>query len=115
MIEKTPDGVRQIVGQIGLDHPLAIHLGTGGATGRGHAGQQDAGVRPTRLQRLDQGLGGTRFADRDGMHPDQRAVPGNWRPTIDAEAFADMRPVSRLFPPAQEQSQQDCRQQQVEQ
>lgn len=84
-----------------------MDIATGGATGRGHAGEQDAAVRVAIQQRFDQGLDGSRLADRDGVYPDQRAVRA-WRK--EAVAFAEMMQVVGLTASPPEQAQPDQRQ-----
>ena len=62
VIEKARAGVGQVVGQIGLNHTVAIDLRAGIATGRRHAGQQDTMIRPARQQPA-------------GRHPAHRQQP----------------------------------------
>ena len=97
--QKAAGGAGIVIGQIGLNEAITEFFGEqircGIATGRRHAGHQDAGVRVARSERAHQRLRGTRLADRDRVNPDQGARV--WlSPVQKAEALGPVRKVSRL-------------------
>ena len=97
--------VRQVVGQIGLQHaarPARGDFGAGRSTGRRHMSQQKARLRIALSERIDQRFGGARFAERHGMNPDQRALASE-RVALEAETLRPMRPIFRLSPRAPQQ------------
>ena len=112
MAEETGDRPRIIVGQVSLDDLIAVDLLPGVAAGRRHAGEQDAMLRPARLQAFDQRLGGACFTDRDGVHPDQFFRRGL---AIETIALPEMLEVFRLLAAAPEQAEPDQRRNQVKQ
>jgi hypothetical protein len=96
VIEKTPSGIRQVVGQVSLrqpfrdaasnSRPVARPVGVMCVSSR-------ACVRIALEQRGDQRLGGTRFADRNRVQPDQR-------PRARARRSRAARPVAAGTPAA---------------
>ena len=112
MAEETGDRPRIIVGQVSLDDLIAVDLLPGVAAGRRHAGEQDAMLRPARLQAFDQGLGSARFPNRDGMHPDQLA---RHRLAVKTIALAKVVQILGLLAATPQQAQPDQRRDQVKQ
>jgi Arc/MetJ family transcription regulator len=89
---------------------LVISSRAVGAAGRRHVREQHV-CSGRREQRLDQRFGGARFADRDGVQPEQRHPRSAW---VEAVALADVLQVLRLLACAPEQPHPDQRHCQIE-
>ena len=104
-MQEASHRVRQVVGQIALQHaarPARGDLRAGRTTGRRHMSQQKARLWIALSERIDQRLGGARFAKRHGMNPDQRALAVE-RVALEAETLSPMRSIFGLSPRAPQQ------------
>ena len=101
--EKSAHREWQIVGQPRLRDSVAEQRAPGLPSGRSHVRQENLRARIGALQLFDQRQGGARFADGDGVHPQQRSIDRG--AGVAAEALPDSEPVPRLFFPAPPQTQ----------
>ena len=109
MVKETAAGIWQVVGQVGLQQPVAVfgdQFAARRPAGRRHVRQQQRMVRVVVEQRLDQRLGSARFADRNDVQPEQ-ALWGVLR--IKTVAFAEMLQILRLLARSPRQAQPDKR------
>ncbi len=98
-LHEAARGARRVEGQPGLHITFVQQLAAGLDAGGGAAGQHQAHAGHALAQRLDQRLGGARFAHRHRVHPHVRTLlrrPRQLAP-IKTKALADALAVRRLL------------------